>query len=155
MKKTIIAIFLVALAVFLFFRESKPEITEAESVVVVDTRVQQVENYFRQRKMPLLPYAKKMVEVADKNGLDWRLLPAISVRESSGGLHMCKNNPFGWGSCKIGFKSIDESIDVVGYKLANLPVYKGKTTERKLYYYNGTVIKAYPAEVIAIMNKIK
>ena len=95
-----------------------------------------------------------MIEIADKYNLDWRLLPAISVRESSGGKQMCKNNPFGWGSCKITFNSLNEAIEIVGYKLFNLPVYKDKTTERKLYYYNGTVLPSYPSEVIAIMNSI-
>lgn len=122
-------------------------------VEIVDSRVTAIDNYFKKRNMPLAGYGKKMVEVADKNGLDWRLLPAISVRESSGGRHMCQNNPFGWGSCKIVFNSLDEAIETVGFKLANLPVYKGKTTERKLYYYNGTVLPSYPDEVLAIMEK--
>lgn len=138
--------------VFLLKQDSEVKVTSAE--VVIDSRVEKIEEYFSKRDMPLQPYAKKMVEVADANGLDWRLLPAISVRETSGGKHMCKNNPFGWGSCKIGFKSVDEAIETVGYKLANLQVYKNKTVERKLYFYNGTVIKAYPQEVIQIMNLI-
>lgn len=138
--------------VFLLKQDSEVKVTSEE--VVIDSRVEKIEEYFSKRDMPLQPYAKKMVEVADANGLDWRLLPAISVRETSGGKHMCKNNPFGWGSCKIGFKSVDEAIETVGYKLANLQVYKNKTVERKLYFYNGTVIKAYPQEVIQIMNLI-
>lgn len=121
---------------------------------IEDTRALQIDNYFKAHKMPLDGYGKQMVEVADKYNLDWRLLPAISVRESSGGLHMCKNNPFGWGSCKITFNSLNEAIETVGYKLANLQVYKDKTTWKKLYYYNGTVIASYPDEVVAIMNKI-
>ena len=35
--------------------------------------------------MPLLGLGKKMVIEAEKNNLDWRLLPAISVIESTGG----------------------------------------------------------------------
>ena len=129
---------------------SKPPYVEK----IQDVRAQKIDNYFRERNMPLEGYGKKMVEVAEKNGLDWRLLPAISIRESSGGKHMCKNNPFGWGSCKIIFSSLNEAIDTVGYKLNNLPVYKGKSTKQKLYYYNGTVVPSYPDEVIVIMNKI-
>lgn len=131
--------------------QPKGEVIDA---VTIDNRPSIIDDYFEARNMPLKGYGKKMVEVADSNGLDWRLLPALSVRESSGGKQMCENNPFGWGSCKITFKSIDEAIETVGYKLANLSVYKGKTTEIKLYYYNGTVIKTYPQEVIAIMDKI-
>jgi len=122
--------------------------------VVIDNRANIIDEYFKSRNMPLAGYGSMMIEVADKNGLDWRLLPAISIRETSGGKHMCKTNPFGWGSCKIGFKSVEEAIETVGYKLANLPVYKGTTTEDKLYHYNGTVLTSYPQEVISIMNSI-
>ena len=115
---------------------------------------QQIDNYFRAKKMPLVGYGSKMIEISDKYNLDWRLLPAISVRETSGGLHMCKGNPFGWGSCKIGFKTVNESIEIVGNRLGTLPIYKDKTTYKKLYYYNGTVVKAYPNEVIKIMDSI-
>lgn len=132
--------------------------TEPESVI--DNRVLIIDEYYKERDMPLYGYGSKIIEVADKYSLDWRLLAAISIRETSGGKHMCKNikaqnNPFGWGSCKIGFKSIEESIEVVGFKLGNLPVYKGKTTRQKLYHYNGTVVPTYPDEVITIMNNIK
>lgn len=147
---TILVVLFTTLYINLYIFVNSPQV-KAE---VLDTRVEQVQKHFEARNMPLSAYAKQMVEVSDANGLDWRLLPAIAIRETSGGKHMCKNNPFGWGSCKIGFKSVDESITVVGYKLANLPVYKDKTVERKLYYYNGTVVKTYPSEVIAIMNSI-
>lgn len=151
-KKILIGLVLVSITMSsLFIIKLTKE--EEKQVQVIDVRPQLIDNYYKERGMPLEGYGKKMVEVADKYGLDWRLLPAISIRESSGGLHMCKNNPFGWGSCKITFNSLDEAIETVSYKLANLPVYKDKTTERKLYYYNGTVLPTYPAEVISIMNK--
>lgn len=160
MKKTILGLLLVFIgAGGLFFLQpeakAEPVKTQEVQVVVVDPRPEKIDNYFKQRNMPLQGYGKKMVEVADKHGLDWRLLPAISIRESSGGKHMCANNPFGWGSCRITFDNLDQAIETVGYKLENLPVYKGKTTERKLYYYNGTVVPTYPQEVLDIMSKIE
>ena len=148
-------ILVVLLTIFYFNLYKRVNIIPQVEAEVLDTRVEKVEKYFEARNMPLSAYAKQMVEVSDTNGLDWRLLPAISVRETSGGKHMCKNNPFGWGSCKIGFKSVDEAITTVGDKLANLPVYKNKTVERKLYYYNGTVVKTYPKEVMEIMDSIE
>jgi len=156
MKKLIIASILSIIVVFTICKASiKNEITAS---IEVDERVTILNNYFS--NTPLNGYGNKFIEVADKNGLDWRLLPAITIRETSGGKHLCKNikarnNPFGWGSCKIGFVSFNEAIETVGYKLTNLPVYKGKTIEKKLYYYNGTVVPTYPKEVIVIMNKIK
>lgn len=125
-----------------------------------DNRAEIIDNYYKERNMPLYGYGSKMVEIADKYNLDWRLLPAISIRETSGGKYMCKspkaqNNPFGWGSCKIGFDSINMSIEIVGYKLSTLQVYKGKSTSKILYHYNGTVVKTYPQEVITIMNSLE
>jgi len=156
-KRLILVILLVILYLNIDFKLQETSNPLEEKIDIVeqkDIRADKIDNYFKERNMPLYGYGKKMVEVADKNGIDWRLLPAISIRESSGGKHMCDNNPFGWGSCKITFNSIDEAIQTVGYKLNNLPVYKGKSTEQKLYYYNGTVIESYPSEVIEIMNKI-
>ncbi|KKS29760.1 MAG: hypothetical protein UW13_C0009G0001, partial [candidate division WWE3 bacterium GW2011_GWA1_43_94] len=39
--------------------------------------------FFEDLKSPLKPNAKKFIEVADKYGLDYRLLPAISCMEST------------------------------------------------------------------------
>ena len=108
--------------------------------------------------MPLEGQGEAMVATADKYGLDWRLLPAIAIRESSGGKHMCKNNPYGWGSCRITFDSIEAATERVGKSLGgfnpNLKMYKTPDTRKKLYYYNGTVLPTYPSEVISIMTKI-
>lgn len=160
MKKTIIILIALAIVFGLYKFNQTKAIEESVEVNSVDNRAELIDMYFKEHNMPLYGYGKKMVEVSDLNGLDWRLLAAISIRETTGGKNLCKNpkaqnNPFGWGSCRIGFKSIDEAVETVGYKLNNLPVYKGKTTLKKLYYYNGTVIPEYPGQVIQIMNTIK
>ena len=53
-------------------------------------KAQKIELFFRvnRNNAPLADYAEKFVEVANKYGLDYRLLPAIATIESSGG----KNN---------------------------------------------------------------
>lgn len=109
--------------------------------------------------MPLAGYGGQFVRVADKYGLDWRLLPAIAIRESSGGKQMCGNNPFGWASCRTDFDSVQEAIEYVGINLGGenprtAPYYKNKTTREKLWSYNGTVNPKYPDEVLAIMEKL-
>jgi hypothetical protein len=113
---------------------------------------------FREAKYASIRPGQKMVQEEDKNGIDWRLLPAIAVKESSGGLHMCRNNPFGWASCKIEFESVDEAIETVARNLGgNNPrtkAYYSGDTRAKLQSYNGTVEPAYPGRVIAIMEKI-
>ena len=113
--------------------------------------------------MPLAGHGKKFVEVADKYKLDYRLLPALAVREQSGGLrlpHNCpgktKNyNAFGWGSGRICFTSFDQAIETVGMKLGTLSFYKGKPTLKLLQTYNPpSVVPRYAYEVMAIMASI-
>ncbi|MHB8652009.1 MAG: hypothetical protein ACYC8S_02635 [Minisyncoccota bacterium] len=132
------------------------------TAVAVDTdllHAEQIDTYFKERDMPLAGYGEAMVAAANKHGLDWRLLPAIAVRESSGGKQMCGNNPFGWGSCKIKFKSIDEAIETIALNLggknpATSAYYGGTTTRGKLHQYNGTVVPTYVDEVFAIMYQL-
>jgi hypothetical protein len=120
-----------------------------------------IDTYFKERSMPLEGKGMTFVLVAEKYGLDWRLLPAIGVRESSGGKAACKYNAFGWGSCKLhNFQSYEEAIESVGRNLGGANpktarYYAGKTTEEKLYFYNGSVEPTYPDEVVAIMKKIE
>lgn len=120
-----------------------------------------IDAYFTSYNSPLAGYGMKFVTEAEKNDLDWRLLPAIAMRESTGGKEACKrvaNSVFGYGSCKIGFKSIDESIEIVARSLGgNNPNtahhYDGKTTMQILRKYN-SVITNYPKQVARIMKMI-
>ena len=124
-------------------------------------RATAINKYFSDKNMPLYGKGLQFVLVAEKYGLDWRLLPAISIRESSGGRQDCGNNPFGWGSCKLhNFKSYDEAIETVGKHLGGAAestsrYYAGKSTAEKLYYYNGSVEPAYPGEVLGIMDDVE
>jgi hypothetical protein len=119
---------------------------------------EKIDTYFKDRSMPLEGYGAKFVAAAEKHGIDWRLLPAIAVRESSGGKQACGHNPFGWGSCKINFKTYDEAIETLarnlGGKNPNTAAYYSGTTERKLHHYNGTVVPTYTQEVLNIMESI-
>ncbi len=120
-----------------------------------------INKFFKERNMPLSGSGMTFVLVAEKYGLDWRLLPAISIRESSGGKEACGYNAFGWGSCKLGhnYNSYEEAVEAIGKNLggankATARYYAGKSTEEKLYYYNGSVEPPYTGEVIAIMEMI-
>ncbi len=127
---------------------------------VVDTRAERIEAYFGTWNLPLAEHAEFMVETADKYNLDWRLIPAIGMRETTGGKFACYNNPFGWGSCKIKFDNFEEAIETLARNLAGENprtemYYKGKTSEEKLHFYNGTVIKTYVRVVVKIMDRIE
>jgi hypothetical protein len=120
-------------------------------------RIQRLENYFTRRDMPLAGHGAEFVEAAKKCKIDWRLLPAIGVRESSGGKHLLNNNPFGWGSAKIKFADFTDAIDGVsdnlcGFNPNTARYYGDKTTFERLWAYNGTVMPTYPKEVMDIMD---
>ena len=136
------------------------KVTELEAKL---KKAESIDAYFRSRSMPLHGLGMKMVEEAEKNNLDWRILAAIAVRESTGGKFACKkatHNPFGWGSCKINFKSNHEAIETVARNLGgNNPRtakhYANKNVTQILRAYNPpSIIPRYAEQVIAIMNAI-
>ncbi len=130
-----------------------------KDVILAKERADKIDAYFAKRGMPLEGYGAKMVAEAKKNNLDWRLLPAIAIKESTGGKFACVKNPFGWGSCKIKFDNWNEAIEVVARNLGgNNPntarYYKNKTTTEKLSRYN-SVIPSYNKEILEFMGLIE
>lgn len=136
------------------------QIKEDLAMIIQNEQAQAIDAYFATRSMPLEGYGFKMVQEAQKHGLDWRLLPAIAVQESGGGKHAirrCKNNPFGWASCDVKFENTEYAIETVALNLAGAnpkteKYYKNNDSKEKLYYYNGTVVSHYPQTVLAIMD---
>lgn len=136
-----------------------PTISEADKEEALRVeRAAKIDAYFSDRSMPLEGYGMKMVRAAEAHDIDWRLLPAIAIRESSGGKQMCGQNPFGWGSCKIKFSTLNEAIETLARNLGgdnpNTAHYYSGDTRAKLHRYNGTVIPTYVAEVVDIMERI-
>lgn len=146
----------------IFTRNSKDD----EAKLVEEARAkkaQAIDAYFKKYDMPLAGTGMKMVLEAEKNGIDWRLLPAIAVRESTGGKFACKkvtNSFFGWGSCKINFKSAEHAIEIVAKNLGgNNPntdhYYADKTTYEILQKYNPpSIVPRYAEQVMNIMDNI-
>ncbi len=122
-----------------------------------------IDDYFKEYDMPLHGMGEKMVLEAEKNGIDWRLLPAIAVIESTGGKFACKgatHSFFGWGSCKINFKSKEQAIEIVAMNLGgNNPNtdhhYAGKTVKEILEAYNPpSIVPNYAKKVMKVMSVI-
>jgi hypothetical protein len=69
------------------------------SVTEKDIRVKNLERYLSKHKSPLYPYARIIVSEAEQNGIDYRLIPAIAMVEST----LCRTIPndshncWGWG----------------------------------------------------------
>jgi len=138
-----------------------------EKAQTLETQAKAIDAYFRVHKLPLEGTGPKMAKEADKYGLDYRLMPAIAMVETTGGKNLCKKlkednnkNPFGWGSCEIGFPSFDKAIEVIAMNLSgNNPNtaqhYEGKTNKEILEKYNPPRIKpGYAAKVMRVMNTI-
>ncbi len=144
---------------------SAQEVTTEEQKLQVEReeKAAKIDTYYAKFGMPLEGYGLKMVIESEKYGLDWRLIPAIAVRESTGGKHACKRaayNPFGWGSCKIGFKSYDHAIETLAKNLAGENPrtayhYQNKSIRGVLEAYNPpSVVPTYASEVMSIMDRI-
>ncbi|MDD3662837.1 MAG: hypothetical protein PHT84_03155 [Candidatus Pacebacteria bacterium] len=146
-------------------------VTEENSAITTQEEVNRkqkadlIDSFFKKNNAPLEGYGMKFVLEAEKNNLDWRLLPSIAMRETTGGKFSCKNpkapnNNFGWGSCKIGFESVDQSIEFISMTLSgnnpNSKYYKtGMTTEQILKKYNPDhIIPGYSKQVMKIMEMI-
>jgi hypothetical protein len=150
-------------SVFVSSENQDMEAADREKENVRAIKAERINAYFRQRGMPLEGTGMKMVLEAEKNNIDWRLLPAIAVRESTGGKFACKKatySSFGWGSCKINFQSHEEEIEVVARNLGGnnpktLRYYGGKDVKGILQAYNPpSVVPRYAEQVISIMDAI-
>ena len=117
-------------------------------------KVRAVESFLRSYNAPLAKNAKDFVDAAEKYGIDYRLLPAISIVESSGGKHLFKPyNPFGWGkhgypSFKVAIYDVARGMSVYYYK------YGLKDPRAIAYKYNPVTPEAWGNKVYRLMNKM-
>lgn len=119
---------------------------------VVDPRLVRLQKFFGERDCPLREVAADFLLAADRYALDWRLLPSISMVESSGGKDYRNNNVFGWDSPLQSFSSVREGIHYVAAQLARSDRYKNKTIDGKLRTYNPN--PAYSGKVKAVMHAL-
>ncbi len=130
--------------------------------IIKDIRATKIADYYNKNNLPLAKNAQDFVTAADKYGIDWRLVAAIGMIESTGGKNACstaKYSAFGWGSCKINFDSYADSIDVISRNLAgknpNTAVYyAGKDTRGILWSYNPDTIRAGYGDMVIKQMKI-
>lgn len=100
-------------------------------------KIRSLEKFFDGYKSPLKAHSERFVKVAEKYGMDYRLLPAISCMESSCGKQLIEGsyNPFGWGiygDNAIYFQDYDEAIETVGKGIKSNYLDKGFDTPKKI-----------------------
>lgn len=117
-----------------------------------DPRLALLKKFFSDKDCPVKDLSVDFLVAADRNELDWRLLPSIAFVESTGGKAYQNNNIFGWDNGDIRFPSIKDGIHRVGEELAVSRYYKGKTLDQKLRTYNR--FPHYPGSVKSVMAQI-
>jgi hypothetical protein len=117
-----------------------------------DLREAILRKFFRDNHCPAEGYARIFVEEADAHGLDWRLLPSLSLIETGGGKHAPGNNLFGWANGKSTFDSFSAAIHHVATFLEIGKPYKGKDLDGKLLTYNHS--RDYKDHVTDVMRQI-
>jgi hypothetical protein len=89
---------------------------------------------------------------ADSYAIDYRLLPAISVLESTCGEYQRLNNHWGWDSARKGFSSVRAGLQYIARQLAEGRFYRNKSLEEKVRMYNPN--PQYARQVRKLMLKI-
>lgn len=121
-----------------------------------DQKVENIERYMFARNAPLGHEAEFMVIMANKFNLDYRLLPAISIIESSGGLHLYrKYNAWGWGGAEgFTFENWEHSIYVVSRGMAGYYAMGLDTPIKMAPRYNPHTPEEWGPKVEMVMNRI-
>jgi len=134
----------------------------------IDPRYQKLNHWFNKYKCPEPRYVKEYIETADRYGIDYRLLPSISLKESTCGKAVpgfivqgkwvkgaCFNH-WGWliyGSNKKCFENVPAGIEEVLKNFGTNPKWVG-TVDTILYRYNGAVESGYGERVKKLINQI-
>ena len=107
-----------------------------ESKHVEDPRLNRLRVFLENIHSPIKRLAPDFLNAADWHGLDWRLLPGISMVETGAGREAEHNNIFGWDSGRKTFASIREAIYLVASRFAHSKLYRGKELDEILAVYN-------------------
>ncbi|MFZ5437704.1 MAG: hypothetical protein ACOZAK_01465 [Patescibacteria group bacterium] len=119
-----------------------PAVKGVETVIETDdSRAAIIANFLERHKSPMVPYdyyGQKLVEIADRYNLDFRLLPAISMQESN----LCRNthseaphNCLGFGIHERGtldFESYEAGFERAGRELRAYYVDQGRITPEQI-----------------------
>ena len=125
-----------AMASLMFAVSAYGNTTTGSSPVLRDDRYDRLESFFQSFGCPTPHYVEEYLGAADSNAIDYRLLPAISVLESTCGLYQRLNNRWGWDSARKGFSSFRAGLLYIARQLAQGRYYRNKSLEEKVHMYN-------------------
>lgn len=129
-------------------------IEKIKGISVETSKVNSVKSYLSQRNSPLASKAKFLVQSAKYFGIDYRLVAAISIIESSGGIHTYRPyNAWGWGGAEAAFtfKNWEEAIVTVSRGLGGYYA-RGADTPREIApTYNPHTPNEWSSKVTHVM----
>jgi len=140
------------LAVLTFAASAYPNTVAEHLSTVKDQRHGRLETFFQSFGCPTPHHVEEYLGTADSFDIDYRLLPAISVLESTCGVYERLNNRWGWDSARKGFTSFRAGLEYIARQLAQGPYYRGKTLDEKVHLYNPK--PEYAQQVKKLMRKI-
>ena len=101
-------------------------------VAVNDIRPYLVSNFLKGTKLE--QYSQLIVDTSDKYGIDYRLIPAIAMKEGGGGNAVPESGHNSWGfeNGRTNWTSWEEAIDNVGKTLKERYVDRGLVTPEQI-----------------------
>lgn len=117
-------------------------------------KIDNIRKFLEKRNSPLAEYAQEFVYAANEYGIDYRIVAAISIVESSGGLHNFRRyNAWGWGS--YGFDDWKDGIWSVSKGLATGYYAKGLDTPYEIArIYCPPSASSWAGKVKSLMNLV-
>jgi hypothetical protein len=84
--------------VYTIFNSQPPVLGTSDAKILgADGKAAIIQQYLARQRSPLAPYAQKIVDEAEKYGLDWRLTTAICMQESNCGKNIPSDSHNAWG----------------------------------------------------------
>lgn len=127
---------------------------------IQDGRVTALQKFFNDYESPLEPHAELIVTLADKYGMDYRLIPAIAMKESTLCHKIPKNSHNCWGYGIYGdkvtrFENYEEAINTVSKGLGERYVGIGLVDPQQIMTkYNPVSTGSWAETVSFVMEKI-
>lgn len=141
-----------ALALLTLVASAYGNVVTENPLVLRDTRYDRLESFFQSFGCPAPHYVNEYLGAADSYAIDYRLLPAISVLESTCGIYQRLNNRWGWDSARKGFSSFRAGLQYIARQLSEGHFYKNKPLEEKVRMYNPN--PQYARQIKKLMLKI-
>jgi len=124
--------------VYTIFNAQPPVLGTSDARITgVDGKAAIIQQYLASHRSPLAPYAQKLVDEAEKWGIDWRLTTAICMQESNCGKKIPddSHNAWGWGihsSGSLSFEGWEKAIETVTQGLKTDYIDRGLITPEQI-----------------------